>query len=463
MTPYILSIDVGTSSMKAGAISPAGHLLAFAGRRLIRQERQIHDWHAQGWDRALSLLMEELVDYSRPECIVISGNGPTLVGLDGKGAPLEPVLLWLDGRERPVEGNRSFFLPRLNWLRQERPDVFDRLETVLSFPEYLYHRITGEGVTITPSDEFCEFIWSDREIERYGFEATLFPPYRRPGELVGRVSKEGAERFGLAEGTPLAAGGSDFLMSLVGTGSVLPGRTCDRAGTSEGINHCAEAPSTDPRLRSLPHAVEGLYNVAGILSSTGMLFEWFRGISGQEGRDYVEMIRELQAHAHESDIPWFFPSLHQGAAWEFRRGMFIELGAQHGRVEMGLAVVLSIGFAVREAVEILGENGLEPCELRACGGQAKNAPWNQMKADIVGLPILVPEVEDAELIGNACAGYTALGHFASLKEASEALVHISRRYEPRAAEYSRYCEAYGSYRDAYDRFRGALAATRKGE
>lgn len=446
--------------MKAGAISPAGHLLAFARKRLIRKERQIREWEPEGWDQALTLLMEELQDYGTPECIVISGNGPTIVGIDKEGRPLKPVLLWLDGRESPREGSRSFFLPRLNWLREEEPEVFSRLHRVLSFPEYLYQRLTGESVTITPSDAFAQFIWSEQEIDAYGFDRALFPPFCRPGEMIGRVSPSGAKRFGLAEGTPVAAGGSDFLMSLVGTGTVRPGRTCDRAGTSEGINHCSEAPVGDRRLRSLPHAVEGLYNVAGILSSTGMLFEWFRGISGQEGRDYVEMLRELQAKAHERDLPWFFPSLHQGAAWEFRRGMFIELGAQHGRVEMGLAVVLSIGFAVREAVEIMGENGLAPVEFRACGGQAKNAPWNQMKADIVGLPILVPEVEDAELIGDACAAYTALGRYASLQEASEQLVHISRRYEPREREHARYSGSYAAYREAYDQFRRALAASR---
>lgn len=447
--------------MKAGAISASGHLLAFARKRLIQREQELTDWRAETWDEALTLLMQELSDYAKPECVVLSGNGPTVVGLTKGGAPMEPVLLWLDGRERPLEGSSSLFLPRINWLKEEAPEKFSRLGSVVSFPEYLYYRLTGELVTISPSEEFSKYIWAPEEIKRYGLDASLFPPYLRPGELVGRVNRQGFERFGIGEGTPVAAGGSDFLMSLIGTGAVRPGRTCDRAGTSEGINHCAEKPVPDRRLRSLPHAVPGLYNVAGILSSTGMLFEWFRGISGQDGRDYVEMIREIQRIAHEKDIPWFFPSLHQGAAWEFRRGMFIELGARHGRGEMGLAVVLSIGFAVREAIEIMGENGLDPVELRACGGQAKNAPWNQMKSDIVGLPILVPEVEDAELLGNACAGFVALGNYDSLAEASEALVHFSRRYEPRKAEHERYAEAYREYQNAYDRFRNALSAARQ--
>lgn len=448
--------------MKAGAISSSGHLLAFARKRLIRREQELTDWHAEAWDEALSLLIGELSDYARPECVVISGNGPTLVGLTKGGAPMEPVLLWLDGRERPLPGNRSLFLPRINWLREERPETFERLGSVVSFPEYLYYRLTGELVTISPSEEFNPYIWDQEGLQRYGFDSSLFPPYLQPGKLVGRVNRQGFERFGIGEGTPVAAGGSDFLMSLIGTGAVRPGRTCDRAGTSEGINHCSEVPAPDSRLRSLPHVVPGLYNVAGILSSTGMLFEWFRGISGQDGRDYVEMIRELQSIAHQEDIPWFFPSLHQGAAWEFRRGMFIELGARHGRGEMGLAVVLSIGFAVREAIEIMGENGIEPTELRACGGQAKNAPWNQMKADIVGLPILVPEVEDAELLGNACAAFVGLGEYDSIVEASDALVHFSRRYEPRASEHERYADAYRRYQSAYERFRTALSAA-KGE
>jgi xylulokinase len=218
-----------------------------------------------------------------------------------------------------------------------------------------------------------------------------------------------------------------------------------------------EKPVEDTRLRVLPHVIAGYYNVAGILSSTGTIFEWYRHISGQAASSYDEMLAAIAGVPATRHIPWFFPSLHRGAAWEFSRGMFIELGATHASAEMGRAVVEAIGYAVRESVELLEENGCEIAELRACGGQAKNDIWNQMKADITGKPLIVGAVEDAELLGNACCCMVGVGRYSRLDEASRALYREAKGFEPVAAETTRYDERYEKYQEAYRHFRQARA------
>ncbi|NBC30946.1 MAG: carbohydrate kinase, partial [Spirochaetes bacterium] len=291
---------------------------------------------------------------------------------------------------------------------------------------------------------------------RYGLDPEKLPPFVHVGDVVGHVTRPAARRFGLSAGVPVVAGGSDFIVSLLGTGAVDPGVTCDRAGTSEGVNYCSAAPVDDPRLRCLPHPVPGFYNVAGVLSSTGTIFEWFRDISGQKKRSYAEMLADIRSVDDHVHVPWFFPSLHEGAAWEFSRGMFIDLGADHGPKEMGRAVVESIGYAVREVIDVLEQNGCRVGELRVCGGQGRNEIWSQMKANMVGRPLAIVEVVDAELLGNACAAYVGLGRFGSVAEASRALVRIARRYDPQAHRLTPYEERYHRYRDAYGRFRLAL-------
>jgi xylulokinase len=207
-----------------------------------------------------------------------------------------------------------------------------------------------------------------------------------------------------------------------------------------------------------------LYNAAGILASTGRIFEWFRDISGQQGKDYREMMGEIVGLGHERSIPFFFPSFHTGEVWEFSNAVFAGLDPEHRAPEMGRAVVESIGFGVRDLIETLERNGCRIEELRACGGQARNEIWNQMKADITGKAVVVPEVVDAELIGDACAGLVGLRDFSSLAEASEELVRLQQTFEPSLEEHRRFTDEYLVYEDMCRRVVGiARASGRAGD
>ncbi len=453
-----LCVDIGTSSMKGGLFTGDGRMRGFA-RAGFRRSGGAH-WDPETWSRGLRSLVRKLAP-DRPAGVVISGNGPTLVPLGADGKPLGGALLWLDKNETPVSGQRSMFLPKAAWFRDRHPEEYEKTRFFLPCPEYLSHRLGGEIFAVSPSAEFSEYLWTGKSLAAYGLESGMFPSVVAPGTRVGAVTPGASRSFGLPAGTPLYAGGPDFLMSLLGTATVRPGRVCDRAGTSEGINYCSDRPVPSRSLRCLPHIVPGLYNVAGILSSTGRLFDWFRRLSGQNGRSYEDMILAMGEISgsrgfSRPDLPWFFPSLHRGAAWEFSRGMFIGLGADHGKNEMGLAVVESIGFAVRQAVQVLEEHGCRVDELRLSGGQAKNPAWNRMKADMVGKTLRVPEVEDAELLGSLIVTLQGRGEYAGLAEAAENLVRFPAEYPPDEKNHARYTEIYRRYLRAYARFQTAL-------
>ena len=447
--------------MKGGLFSPSGQMLSACRAELPRETAgAFSSWDAEHWSRGFRNIAERL-GCREPAGIVISGNGPTLVPLGADDIPVFPALLWIDKREKPAAGQKSLFLPKAAWLQEERPDVYERTRSFRPCPEYLSFRLTGEKYAVSPSDEFSEYIWTGASLDFYGMDREKFPPMIRPGFSAGKVGSAAEREFGIAAGTPVYSGGPDFLMTLLGTAVVRPGRVCDRAGTSEGINYCSARPVVSNRLRCLPHIAPGCYNIAGMLSSTGRLFEWFRSLSGQEDVPYEQMLVNLQAASGASDfsrpeLPWFFPSMHKGEPWEFSRGMFIGLGADHGKNEMGLAVVESIGFAVRQAVETLENHGCLIEDIRVSGGQARNSTWNQMKADIVGKTLLVPEIEDAELVGNLAAGLAGRGDFSDLPEASENLVRFKAEFRPDRRKHAWYDALYARYRHAYTRFQTAL-------
>lgn len=450
----VLSIDIGTSSVKAALLTDGGFVRAHTRVGLIGPTDHAADFPTERWWQALEEAIPPLTTGRRVDAVAISGNGPTVVAVDAAGEPVGPPLLWLDQRYDRTLDMQSFYLPRIRWFIDRVADA-ERVRWYLPFPEYIAFVLTGEPSAITPSDEFTPYIWSESEAVRAGVPAERLPPFVSVGEIIGRVRAEAGAALAIAPGTPVVAAGSDFLMSLVGTNTLTPGTTCDRAGTSEGINHCARRRVEDPGLRTLPHVIPGLYNVAGILTSTGLLFEWFRQISGQHGRDYGEMMREILDVGDDATIPWFFPSLHRGAAWEFRRGMFIGLGAEHDRAMMGRAVVLSIGFAVREAIEALAGADCSVKLLTSCGGQAKNAPWTQMKADITGVPIVVPEVVDAELAGNLVVALAALDD-APVRSVAADTIRFGSVIEPTADRVRILDEQYHHYRERQERFRRAM-------
>jgi xylulokinase len=202
---------------------------------------------------------------------------------------------------------------------------------------------------------------------------------------------------------------------------------------------------SDLRLRTLPHLIRGRYNIAGILASSGRVFEWFRHISGQDRYTYEEMLKNITELPHNEDRPFFFPSLHTGATWEFAGGAFFYLQPFHTPMHLGRAVVEAIGFGIRDHIETLEERGCPVTTMVTSGGQARNALWIQMKADITGKKISVPRIVDAELLGDACAGVTALGLFPTLSDASRGLLRIERTFSPSPGEHEAFTRSYEAY------------------
>jgi xylulokinase len=467
----ILTFDIGTSLLKGGIFDASGVLRCRAEVPLHLSDREdplMHEADANNWISALSLVTAQLElpgasgRRGRIEAVVVSGNGPTLVPVDAKGGPLDFAMTWLD--RRGVEEARmiaevtgryvdpTFYLPKALWIFRNRPEVYRKTRHFCTCPEFVDLFLTGVARTVLPSEQFTPYIWTPETIERLGMDPQKFPPFIRPGEIVGEVRQEAEELLGIPAGTPVVAGGPDFVMTLLGTATVRPGRVCDRAGTSEGINLCAEQAVEDNRLLCLPHIIKGYTNISGIISTSGKALSWFKTISGQGNLDYESLFEDICQVPPGSRSLVFLPYLagERAPLWDpYARGTFIGLTVNHGRKEMTRAVVEAVGFAIRDVVEVMEENGLEIGELRVTGGQAKSPLWNQIKADITQRKILVPEVQDSELLGDACIGLFALGNYKSLVAASDSLVRIGRSYNPTPELRELYDRLFGLYRASY--------------
>ena len=447
MKETVLAIDIGTSSIKAGIINRKGELLSWSRTAYIECRDFVNGWSTDIWPQALKKVFKGLDNPEKADAVVVSGNGPTLISVKKDGSYFNDPYLWSDNRKAEKGMLDSFYLPAALWMRENSPlqyrDTYS-FHTIESFIPFL---ITGESKIPLPNKEFRKYIWDADEISRSGLDGEKFPDFVGTGEVIGYVSGQFADTLGIREGVPVFAGGSDYLMALLGAGAVSPGTVCDRAGTSEGINYCSSESYDYPGLRCLPHIIGGYYNISAILTSSGRIFEWFRKISGQEKLDYMELLSEInKVILSDSDL-YFFPSLKKGAVWDFSGGAMIGLEPEHGIPEAGSAVVKSIGFAVRNMIELMENAGFPVDNVRVSGGQARNPLWNQMKSDMTGKRILVPEIYDGELLGCACCGFLGLGVHSSLSEGSSTLVRYKDEYVPDSSRFEKYTRLYRRYSD----------------
>jgi xylulokinase len=238
-------------------------------------------------------------------------------------------------------------------------------------------------------------------------------------------------------------------MALIGAGTMEPGMVCDRAGSSEGINLCAafpgmaEPPRFPPEIRTLPHANPCLWNLSVIIPVSGRLFEQYRAATGQGNRPYDDILAELIPGGLLPD-----PCPAGSGAAPFS-----------GVPEFGRAVLTTLGFAVRAAAETLGSQGFPIGEMRLSGGQSKNRRWNQLKADLSGIPLLVPEQPDCELAGDAVLGSIALGEAVDLREGISRIVRVKERLVPNPQTAAAYAGRFRTCRELREKIEKALAGT----
>ncbi|MBI9106583.1 MAG: hypothetical protein JEZ04_07525 [Spirochaetales bacterium] len=464
----IAAFDIGTTVIKGALFSEEGNFLKFASRILVASDAgktACYEADTDRWKSAFAEITSELLEGRSSDGLraaVISGNGPTLVPVGRDGSFLEPVMTWMDRRGIVQAGkikelqdfyiDPTFYLPKALWIMDERPEIYERTEFFLSCPESMAFWLTGEALTILPGERFEKYFWSDELLGGLGLDCRKFPDFRKPGCIAGKVSPKGASESGLPAGLRVVSAGPDFIVTLLGTAAVYPGRACDRSGTSEGINLCTKKYIEDPRLMGYGHVVEPYFNVSGIISTSGRALEWIKSRFGRSGEGFTDFLRDTAKVPAGADKLIFLPYLagERAPHWDpSARGAFIGLGLNHGRDEMVRAVLESVGYAMRDVIDVMTENGAQVDELRITGGPSKSALWNQIKADITGRKILVPESTESELIGNLVLALRALGDVDSIAEAADKILRIKTVFEPDTEKGKVYGEYYQLYKKSY--------------
>lgn len=470
----IVAIDIGTSTFKAALFTLDGRCKTFVETPMtIASSVDLqHETDPKQWIEAFNSLIPQLGNLNQVKALIFSGNGPTVVPVTGVPSLVSgllqldaaPARLWLDRRAQKeaeivskVMGKTidpSFFLPKALAVKLREPKLYNKTRYFLSSSEFLAYAVTGVPCSVLPASGFDQWYWNDDALAELDLDAEKFPRFISPGDLIGSIPDAVATAYGFPSQIQVLAGGPDFFVSILGTGTVAPGRVCDRSGTSEGINLCTEAHISDARLLTYGHPVRPYWNTSGIISTSGKAIGWVKDLLHMKNASYEEFYTLAQSSRPGSGGVVFLPYLagERAPIWDpDARGLFFNLSLTTTRAEIARAVAEGVCFAIRDVLDVMEKSGGKVNQLRVTGGPAESNFLNQLKADITGREVLLPKQAHAELLGLVIIATTALGEYASFREAAEHLVSIESVFTPNGSTSPLYDSLFATYRQLYPR------------
>jgi xylulokinase len=469
MTPALVGLDVGTTGVKALAISSSGDVLARAEEEYPLStprpgwaEQDPDDW----WRAAEAALGALQVDETAG--IGLSGQMHGLVCLGEDGRPLRPAILWNDqrtaaecaeieervGLERLISltGNRAltgFTAPKLLWLRNNEPEVFERVAHVLLPKDYVRLRLTGERATdVADASGTLLFDvagrrWSEEVLAALDLPLGWLPRALESPEVSGETSG----------GVPVAAGAGDQAAGALGVGVTAPGPLSVVLGTSGVVfaSLPAFAADEEARVHVFCHAVPGAWHAMGVMLSAAGSLRWFRDVF-TPGESWDGLTSAAEPWEPGAEGLAFLPYLsgeRTPHADPDARGAFAGLSMRHDRGALARAVLEGVAYGLRDSLELLRDLGVRPEVGRVSGGGARSDVWLSIVASVLDLPLERTAVEEGAAYGAALLAGVAGGIFPDVHEAASACVRVRDRMEPQPAWRETYEAGYERFRSLY--------------
>jgi xylulokinase len=289
--------------------------------------------------------------------------------------------------------------------------------------------------------------------EAFNIDLKSLAPLNAATTTLGKIRPNIANELGLSADTLVMVGCGDEHAACLGAGVTRPSIVGDIAGTAEPV--CAASPElvfdSTRLVETHCHADPDLWLLENPGFVSGGNLRWFRD-QFAKGETYTSLDSEAACIHPGSEGLTLLPSLMGALAptWnESARGTFAGFTLAHTRAHFFRALLEGSAYAVRDVLTQMQMAGMELRELRVMGGGAKSQLWNQIKADVTGLQVTVPEVLETTALGAAFLALVGIGAFATLSEASEHIVKIRERIEPQLSAQSIYAESYARYRETY--------------
>jgi xylulokinase len=495
MAMKLLGIDIGTGGTRAVLLDGEGRVVSsataahplFASPHAGWAEQNPDDWWGAVCSAVPECLARGKTAAGEISGIALTGQMHGLVLLDPGGTVLRPSIIWCDqrtelecreitekiGAARLIEltanpALTNFTLPKIWWMQKHEPEIWARASSILLPKDYVRLRLSGARATDVADAsgtllfDVANRQWSRPMMEVSRLNADLLPKVFESCEVTGHVSEEGARATGLRAGIPVIAGAGDQAAGAVGMGIVRAGAVSATIGTSGVVFAATASPVRDTagRIHTFCHAVPQRWHVMGVTQAAGYSLRWFRdqfGAVGDPAQDaYARLMTEASAAPAGADgllwAPYLMgertPHLDPNA-----RGALVGISATHRRAHVVRAILEGVAFSLRDTLTIFAELKIPVESIRLGGGGARGRLWQQIQADVYGMPVGALEVEEGPAYGAALLAGVGVGNWTSVENAVDATVRISQRIEPEQRNLALMNRRYGAYRKLYPALR----------
>ena len=497
---YLAGIDLGSTTLKCVIYDLNGNVAASGVRPTIKDHPNADypEWTVwqpeQIWGGTAAAIKDAVSQLENPhdiKAVAVTGMGMDGLPVDEQGNWLYPFISWHDPRTEPqlkwwennigaietfgIGGNtlwRFNTALRLLWMAEHEPEILARTNKWLLIEDFLNFMLCGRLAT-DYSMASCTLLfdqrkrdWSEEILTRSGIDRRLLCDAYPSGTLLGEVTARAAEATGLPQGTQVVLGGHDYLCGALPVGAFTPGVVLDITGTWEIVLTTIPEPTLTADIQRLgvtveAHVARDAYAVWGGAVASDML-EWYRkeyGFKAQQlaqiegGVDWDYLIAEAASSPAGARGIMFLP--HMSAAGcpvvDARSlGAFVGLSSFAQSGDLLRAIIEGLDYQVLDIVMALKTGlGIEAERLIAVGGATRNQFWLQNKADVIGLPIEVPDVQEATPLGAAILAGLAVGLYKDEQDAFERVYKQGTTYWPDPQLTANYAEWYQIYKQMY--------------
>lgn len=475
------AVDLGTTNVKAALYDPNLRLLSTSSRPVtyIRDAKRV-EFDPEAYFQMVRSMIVQCLDGVDPASgerevmVVLTGQAESFVLIDGQGEPLVPGISWMDMRsERECEEIRRRFgedggyritgqpwvtptwtATKLRWFRNHHPEILRKTGKVLLLKDYIQYRLTGNMAGEASIRAFSYLMdlnrvayWEEM-LEFCGIQPGQLPDIVPPCTGLGEIGQ--SARSGLADGwrVSLNAGALDHFCSMVGTGGYERNTACESAGTVLSLSMVADRDRIAAGRKIAFHiGPVGGHVLFQCCDSGGVCMEWYKNalMPRQSYREIEQAMDEKIARRAPIFLP-YMTGINPPEYFANARGAFLELTLEHDAKDMAYAVMEGVGFLLKSNLEYCVEAGCTIKRLISTGGGAKSAYWTQLKADLCGIPIEVPDEKEATCRGAAILGAVCAGYYRDPAQANQLHPVGMTRYNPRSCavlenRYRRY-QAY---------------------
>ena len=484
----LLGIDVGTTGCKAGAFSTDGRCLAISYREYPTiypktgwVEVDSRSVLQQVWQTITEVAVQTQDDPVTALSVSTMGEAMTPVSMDGKilghcilmsdnrGTQYADQLAEQVGQEAFYEINPnilgpSYSLPKLLWLRDNQPQLYQRAEKFLLWGDLVVFALGCEPLTSyslanrTLLFDIRKEDWSERLLELTGIEPDKLPQPVASGTVAGTVSDEIAKQLQLPKGVQVVVGGHDQCCNSLGVGIYEPGKAVCGIGSYECItptyNHIPDSATMLANgLNVEHHLLPGLY-VSFLYNQGGLLVKWFRDTFASSDKKLINpdtdiynvLTAEMPADPTRLLILPYFEVTGPPGFVSDASGTIVGLKTSTTRGEILKAIMESETFYFLESIQALKTMGIDSSEFIATGGGAKSDAWLQIKADILGVPFVRPRNTECSVAGAAMLAGLATQVYKDPAEAVECFVQRAKVFEPNSDRQKIYKDHYELYK-----------------